>query len=179
MRARPAAIAVKSLLTCLALFALCSLAGAQDPKEPVVSGEFPGLQLLPPGSEIKGISLPRYEKHRVTTLLRAGALRVLSRTQAELTDIDLCLYAEDGTQLHVFTPGAVYDFTTLRAATKGEVRVEEPRFSAQGKNVVFNTELKRGMLVGPVRTTISASVFGKGEQALKAKKEPAAQAEKP
>lgn len=174
---------MKTALTCLALFALCSLAGAQDPKDTVVKGEFPGLQLLPPGSEICGISLPRYEQHRVTTLLRAGVLRVLSRAQVELADIDLCLYAEDGTQMHLFTPGAVYDFTTLRAATKGEVRVEEPRFSAKGEEVVFNTELKRGMLVGPVRTTLAASAFGKGQGSTKKKKaqpqEPAARPEQP
>lgn len=147
-------------LTPLLLLLLPALPlGAQDPSDAVVKGEFPGLQLLPPGSEVKGISLPRYEKHRISTLIRAAKLIVLSRKEVELKDIEVSLYGEDGAVTRIATPGATYDFTTLRAATQGTVKLEDPRFSAEGKGVVYRTELRRGIITGPVRTTLSASVL--------------------
>lgn len=162
-----------ALLSCTAL----PLA-AQGPADAVGKGEFPGLQLLPPGSVVKGISLPRYEKHRVTSLLRAGSLKVLDRRTVELKDIDVSLYMDTDITTHLCAAGAVYNFTTLRAETHGAVSVDDPRFTAAGQGVVFSTENRRGILKGPVRTTIAAAVLNQAP-APKTKPAPAEQEVQP
>lgn len=165
----------------LPLALLCCMAlplAAQGPADAVGKGEFPGLQLLPPGSVIKGISLPRYEKHRVTSLLRAGSLKVLDRRTVELKDIDVSLYMDSDITTRLRAAGAVYNFTTLRAETNGAVSVEDPRFTASGQGVVFSTENRRGILKGPVRTTITAALL-KQSPAQAAKPAPAEQEVQP
>lgn len=147
---------------------------AQDPTDAVGKGEFPGLQLLPPGSEIKGITLPRYEQHRVTSLLQAASMKVLTRRTVELKGIDASLYTDANTVTRLRTSGAVYNFTTLRAATDGPVSVEDPRFTAEGSGVVFSTENRRGIVKGPVRTTIAAAMLN-NSPAKPAKPAPAAE----
>lgn len=149
---------MKRLSLALACCSVLPLA-AQDPADAVGKGEFPGLQLLPPGSVITGISLPRYENHRVITLIQAASLKVLTRTTVELKGIDVSLYMDEHTVTHLHADGAEYNFTTRRAATVGNVSVEDPRFSASGQGVVFSMENRRGILVGPVRTTLSASLL--------------------
>lgn len=165
----------------LSLALLCCTAlplAAQGPADAVGKGEFPGLQLLPPGSVVKGISLPRYEKHRVTSLLRAGSLKVLDRRTVELKDIDVSLYMDTDITTRLRAAGAVYNFTTLRAATDGAVRLDDPRFTAAGQGVVFSTENHRGILKGPVRTTIAADVLNQAP-AKKAEPAPAEQEVQP
>lgn len=134
---------------------------AQNPTDAVGKGEFPGLQLLPPGSVVTGITLPRYEKHRVSSLIQADSLKVLNRRVVELKGIDVSLYTGENTVTRLRTTGAVYNFTTLRAATDGAVTVEDPRFTASGQGVVFSTENRRGLLKGPVRTTIAAAMLNR------------------
>lgn len=161
----------KAFCFCAAAAALClSPLGAQAPTDAVPKGEFPGLQLLPPGSVVEGISLPRYENHRVTSQVRAGVLKVLNRREVELKDIDVSMYAENGGVTHLHTEGATYDFTHLRAVTKGGTTVTDPRFSASGSGVVFNTEVRRGLLMGPVKTTISADAFKSQKKVTQPKK---------
>ena len=64
----------RCLITLCALTALTSTAVGEVPVDDLVGNEFPGLQLLPPGSKVRGISLPRYENHRVSALLMTELL---------------------------------------------------------------------------------------------------------
>lgn len=125
----------------------------------VGKGEFPGLQLLPPGSVVEDITLPRYENHRVTALLQAKRLCILSRREIELQGIKASLFNEDGSSTEIRAEAAQYDFTTKQAASTGAVEVQDPRFSARGTQLHFDTDSKRGILLGPVRTTLSTATF--------------------
>ena len=147
------------------LLALLLPAGAQqtpqDVSDTVGQGEFPGLQLLPPGSVVKGISLPRYENHRVTALVQIRELRVESRSRVSLQSIAATLFSKDGFRTSVSTPRATYDFASQRAETAGRTTVRDDRFTARGGRVVYNARTQKGLLRGPVRTTVSAAVFGR------------------
>lgn len=130
-------------------------------KDTVGKDEFPGLQLLPPGSVVEGISLPRYENHRVTALLQAKRLCIISRQEIELQGISGSLFNEDGTSTEIRAEAARYDFSTKRASSTGAVEVTDPRFSARGTKLHFDTKSKRGVLLGPVRTTLSTSAISR------------------
>ena len=154
--------AVATVLLSLLLLPAEAQQTPQDVSDTVGRGEFPGLQLLPPGSVVKGISLPRYENHRVTALVQIRELRVESRTRVTLEGIAATLYSKDGFRTSVSSPRATYDFSTLRAETVGRTTVRDGRFTARGGRVTYNAQTQKGLLRGPVRTTVSAAVFGRG-----------------
>ncbi len=151
----------------LALLASLSLltapAWGQVRADSVGEGEFPGLQLLPPGSVIKGISLPRYENHRVTSLMRAAELRIVSRSELRLTGLVAELYAPSGEVTGIHTGQVDYSFETKLAESRAETRVSDPRFTARGSGVIFSSARKQGLLRGPVRTTIPAAILKGGK----------------
>lgn len=145
-------------LLCLAAAAAWAADGAGS-ADAVGEGEFPGLQLLPPGTVVQDISLPRYENHRVTALFQAKELCILSRRLIELRGIRGTMFGDEGASTEFRAEAAQYDFTTKRAATTGAVEVTDPRFSARGSKLMYDTTSKRGVLLGPIRTTVSAGVF--------------------
>ncbi len=154
----------------LALFTasslLCAPAWAQLGGGSVGKGEFPGLQLLPPGSVVKGISLPRYENHRVTAMLRAAEMTVVTRSDLQLKGLTAELYSPSGETTSITTTQVDYSFSTEMAQSKMQTQVTDPRFTARGSGVTFCTARNQGLLRGPVRTTIpAATAQGKRKEA--------------
>lgn len=150
-----------SLLLLLPLAFSARGADGAGSADAVGAGEFPGLQLLPAGSVVENISLPRYENHRVTALLQAEQLCIIDRRTVELRGIRGTLYNSDGTKTEVQAGNVRYDFTTKKATSSGTVSVTDPRFSARGERLLYNTNNNRGVLVGPVRTTFSTKALMK------------------
>ncbi|MGN0829329.1 MAG: hypothetical protein ACI4PZ_06400 [Akkermansia sp.] len=148
---------LRVLSVCWCSLPLWAASDATQSADAVGVGEFPALQLLPPGSEIEGISLPRYENHRISALLQAERLCIVSRREVELRGIRALVFNADGTRTEIDAPVASYDFTTLRASAADSIRVCNPRFEAWGGRIDYDTEKRRGFLLGPVRTTISTS----------------------
>lgn len=154
-----------SLLLLLPLALSARGADGAGSADAVGAGEFPGLQLLPAGSVVENISLPRYENHRVTALLQADKLCIIDRRTVELQGIRGTLYNTDGTKTEVQAGNVRYDFTTKKAISAGTVSVNDARFSARGERLLYNTTNNRGVLVGPVRTTFSAQAMMKKKPA--------------
>lgn len=149
----------RALISRLCLFLLLAPAWGQMSVDDVGPGDFPGLQLLPPGSVIKGVSLPRYENHRVSALITARELEVATRSIIRLTDILAALYAENGETTTVRSQRAWYDFQTQTVISDSETDVRHPNFSARGKGVRFLKNYNIGLLKGPVHTTLSNTAF--------------------
>ncbi len=142
----------------LLILFLLSPSWAQVAERTAGEGEFPALQLLPPGSVVHGISLPRYEDHRVTAMLKADLLEVLSRHEARLENIHSVLYGEDGESTRLNLPGARYNFrTALLSSRTGPVELIHPRYNARASGVIFHSVSHRGVLTGPVHTVIRNS----------------------
>ena len=152
---------MKVLLPVFCLALLAPLAHAQLGTDTVGKGEFPALQLLPPGSVVKAISLPRYVNHRVVSLFRATELKVLTRSEVQLSGISAEMYSPTGETTTVSTPMVHYSFRTEKAEGEGDTVVTDPRFTAKGKGVVFSATRQCGLLRGPVYTTVSTALFEK------------------
>lgn len=116
--------------------------------------EFPALQLLPPGTVVESISIPRYEDHRVSALLLSDQMIVKDRQSVIMKKVAASLYAVEGTETHVEAGDVTYSFATKTARTTGKAEVTDPRFTAKGDGVTFNTASRKGFLHGPVKTTI-------------------------
>ncbi len=150
---------VKALVPALVLAVFVPLAHAQVAADAVGEGEFPALQLLPPGSVVKDISLPRYVGPRVASLFRASELKILSRSDVQLSGIKAELYAEGGEITIISAPQVHYSFRTEQASGEGTTSVTDPRFTARGSGVIFSSNLQCGLLRSPVHTTVNTQYF--------------------
>lgn len=137
----------------LALLATSVVQG-QMATETVGEGEFPGLQLLPPGSVLRGISLPRYEEHRVAALFTAEKMEVKSRSLVVLSALRVHLYDRNGETTDLDSAEAHCDFARARVISPVQTRLVSPRMEAQGTALVYDTERHVGLLKGPVGTAI-------------------------
>lgn len=146
-------------LTLLSLLLLPLQSWGQQKADAVVEDEFPALQFMPVGTVLEGISIPRYEKHRVTALLLAKSMTVQDRKTVVLKELVASLYGDDGNQTDVTTESVTYSFATKTARTTGEATVNDPRFTGKGQGVIFNTSTRKGFLHGPVQTTVSAATL--------------------
>ena len=147
----------RHLLPLLLVLAASQLPGQVD--RTAGQGEFPGLQLLPAGSEVKGISLPRYREHRVSAHIMADLLKVLTRHVVLMTGIRTVLYGEGGEETTVLMDKAHYDFRTSVMNSDSPGSIHNPRFSARGSAITFNSETRTGVLKGPVYTTLNTNII--------------------
>lgn len=150
---------MRKALSLLSLLLLPLHCWGQQRTDAVVEDEFPALQFLPAGSVVEGISIPRYENHRVSALLLADRLVVKTRKTVVLENLAASLYGTDKTQTDIHAGNVSYNFATKRGQTTGTAQVTDPRFSASGKGIIFCTKSNKGFLRGPVITTVSASLF--------------------
>lgn len=144
----------------LSLFLLTAvpLLPAQVASRTAGKNEFPALQLLPPGSKVQGISLPRYENHRVTAHIIADLLEVCSRHLVQMHAIRTMLYGENNETTEIRLDKAEYNFATSVMTSNAPASVVNPRFTARGASVIFNTATQQGFLRGPVYTSLTRAL---------------------
>ena len=142
-------------LIALLVLAVLPLSMGQVAERTAGEDEFPALQLLPPGSVVEGISLPRYEEHRVTALITAKKMTVISRREVRMSGIRSFLYAPDGGDTTcVQLTEAKYDFRTkLMHSLTPPVALLHPRYTVRGTSVIFSNASRCGLVKGPVSTT--------------------------
>lgn len=158
---------MRRALILLALLVLPLPGQGQQRTDAVADSEFPALQFMPVGTVVEGISIPRYEKHRVRALLTADRLIVKDTKNVVLEKLTASLYGEGENQTDVRTDSVTYSFATKTARTTGTAEVKDPRFSARGQGVVFNTSTSKGFLSGPVITTVSSGLYNKKKEEKK------------
>lgn len=150
-------------LILLAMLAL-PLAQGQMVKNPARKGEFPGLSLLPAGSTVRGISLPRYENHRVSAHIMADLLEIISAGRAKLTGIHSSLYSEEGEETILKLEYAHYNFETEMMTSDKEVSIQNPRFRARGESISYSTARQQGLVRGPVHTLFHTATMVKSPE---------------
>lgn len=146
---------MKRIIVGLSLFcALSSLLKAQAPTVQRAEDEFPDIQVLPPGSVVTGLSLPRYENHKVTAFMKADELKVISRNKINVSNIRAALYDDNGETTSITCKNAGYDFKKKVIIADSGADVKHPNFSLSGVGVTFSTAGRIGFIKGPVHTTI-------------------------
>ncbi len=142
------------LLPLMAVGALGCALGVEPGK--TGEGDFPALQFLPVGSEVYGISLPRYKGAKPIYLIKASKLKVVSRKSVVIEKLAASLYGDGTDVTSIKSEGGKMDFSSNRLQTLGLTSIGDPRFRAQGDGVIYDTERKRGLMLGPVRCIIQA-----------------------
>lgn len=138
----------------LLLLLTAPLLPAQLAERTTAKGSFPALQLLPPGSKIRGISLPRYREHRVISHIMADMLEVLTNRVTCMENVHAMLYGVGDDTTEVRIERAQYDFGTEVMTSGSPVTVENPRYSVKGSAIILHMREQRGLLRGPVSTAL-------------------------
>lgn len=116
--------------------------------------EVPGLQLMPPGSILKKVRLPRYEQSTLKALMLAELMRVVSKVEMSGENIDITLQNEEGQPTHIKMDRAAYFFDVEKLISESFTDILDPRFKATGTGLILDTIKLQGFLSGPVTTKI-------------------------
>lgn len=115
---------------------------------------FPTLDILPEGSILRRVRLPRYDKDfNPTSLLSADKLTVLDRARIEGEGINIELYGKDGSvQAQTKMRHAIYNQTDSSLRATEAIYIKGKNYLASGTGLIFDWTTKRGFLLGPAST---------------------------
>ena len=151
---------MKLLSTCFLTAALYGTEAQADTSLPVatpfagVDKKLPMLELLPVGQVLPKVSLSRYEGPRLSMLLTASSVTVASPQEIAANILNVYLYGKNNQTSHLFTQAASYFLDKKLAVSHTETTLREENLSAKGTGLYLDTNIKRGIILGPVQTTI-------------------------
>ena len=152
---------LKVISTVLCSIGLSSLVNGQGisglPSESPLQGmdkTMPALELMPPGSVLKRVSMPRYQGTEMSLLVTSEKMVVVSNREMSGETVFIYLYklGQQTTKLHA--RDASYFFDTCMVISKGRTTMDDEKVSLEGKGIYFDTKLKKGIMTGPVTTEI-------------------------
>ncbi|MES2660387.1 MAG: hypothetical protein V4689_17315 [Verrucomicrobiota bacterium] len=110
--------------------------------------------LLPPGSELKEVMLPRYDKdHQLTSVLKAQVMRLVNTQQIEGTTVAIEFFKPDNSpQGRIDLTTALIDKEKNLLSTKEPVKIRTDEGTADGTGVYYDFKLGKGVLLGPATT---------------------------
>lgn len=148
-----------ALMPCMAAPADTALPGATPLAN--VDKKMPMLELLPVGSVLTKVSVPQYEGPRLSLLLTAVRMTVAAPQEIAGHILNIYLYGRDGQMTHLFSGDASYFLDRKLIVSREETTIREKDFSAEGTGLYLDTDTKRGILLGPVKTIIHMDTFNK------------------
>lgn len=151
---------MKLLSTCFLTAALYGTEAQADTSLPAatpfagVDKKLPMLELLPVGQVLPKVSLSRYEGPRLSMLLTASSVTVAAPQEIAANILNVYLYGKNNQTSHLFTQAASYFLDKKLAVSHTETTLREENLSAKGTGLYLDTNIKRGIILGPVQTTI-------------------------
>lgn len=151
---------MKLLSTCFLTAALYGTEAQADTSLPAatpfagVDKKLPMLELLPVGQVLPKVSLSRYEGPRLSMLLTASSVTVAAPQEIAASILNVYLYGKNNQTSHLFTKAASYFLDKKLVVSHTETTLKEENFSARGTGLYMDTNIKRGIILGPVQTTI-------------------------
>ena len=144
---------------CLTL-ALPLAHGAEEAANPMPTlRKIPAISVLPDGSELEGVVLPRYDKKlRLTGSLHAAKLTLVSSDviRGEMVRISLIDPDRADGNIRVELGNALLSQATGVIHATENITLESARFTATGTALHLEFETGRGFISGPATTVIKA-----------------------
>lgn len=151
---------MKLLSTCILATAMHGMAAQADTSLPAatpfagVDKKLPMLELLPVGKVLPKVNLSRYEGPRLSMLLTASSVTVAAPQEIAASILNIYLYGKDSQTSRLFTRAASYFLDKKLVVSRTETTLKEENISARGTGLYLDTNIKRGIILGPVQTTI-------------------------
>lgn len=136
-----------------------------EPGEPPPSADenlperkLPAVSLLPAGSVLKKVMIPRYDQQRkLSAVLRATVMTIVDPQTIEGEQVSLDLYNPDRSRsARIDLEKAHFDQRKGTLDAHQPVDIVGETFSAHGSGLIYTYEKARGFLLGPVNTRFYA-----------------------
>ena len=140
-----------ALPSCLLLAPLTVVAATAPDRR-----EKSAVSMLPDGSELQGVLIPRYnERRELVGTLKADLMKLVNQDRVSATDVTIKYYAENQQPAgRIDLTEAVYDQSTGLIQAEEAVKVRSTRLNADGMGLHYDMQGGDGFLVGPARTWI-------------------------
>ncbi len=132
---------------------------AREPaSSPEARKKLPAVGLLPDGSELKGVMLPRYdENHQLIQVLKAKKMILVNDEQIAGETVSIEFFNPDQTPRgRIDLTKAVYYQIRGILEAKEPVVIHSDRLTANGSGLYYAFDQGEGFLLGPATTTIHA-----------------------
>ncbi|MEY3394167.1 MAG: hypothetical protein RL346_403 [Verrucomicrobiota bacterium] len=131
--------------------------GAVSAKDPITEATKNPMSLLPTGSVLHGVLLPRYDKDRkLVGDLKAEIMTLIDPELIQGDTIRIQFYQPDGSlRGKIQLQKAVFNQTTSRLRADEPVRIDTDRLVANGAGLIYAFQQGQGFLIGPASTRIS------------------------
>lgn len=118
----------------------------------------PAVSLLPAGSVLRKVMIPRYDKQRkLTAVLRSETMTIVDPQTIEGEKVSLELYNPDRSQRgRIDLVKAYFDQRKGTLDARQPVEITSENFAAKGSGLVYTYQQARGFLLGPVNTRFYA-----------------------
>lgn len=117
----------------------------------------PAISLLPEGSILKGVMLPRYDKERkLVGLLKAEKMTLITTSRIFGETVVMELFNPDRTsrgRVDLATADFLQDKGLVQ--TRNPISIVSDRVSAEGTGLVYDLQQSKGFIIGPAITRIS------------------------
>ncbi len=112
----------------------------------------PAVRLLPEGSTLNDVMLPRYDtQRRLKSVLRSPEMRITDASTIEADAVSIDVYRPDGGRRGRVELGqAVYRQNRETVTARKTVRIASDDLDARGSGAEFHIPTNRGFLLGPV-----------------------------
>ena len=126
----------------------------QDRKKDSSSG-FPTLEMLPEGSILQDVKIPRYDKDFIPlSLFTADNITVKKGGLIDTYNAYIALFNEDSTvKIQTQMKRAIFNQETSTLTSTEHIVIKSDQFRATGTGLTFHEPSQQGFLYGPCKTT--------------------------
>ncbi|GAA5493875.1 hypothetical protein Rhal01_00027 [Rubritalea halochordaticola] len=125
-------------------------------KEEETADALPALKILPEGSTLSNVRVPRYTAdYKPASLLHAEQLTVLSDHAVAGTNVDITIFEDDGSiRANTLLKSVTYDQQTGIIQSGDNLTLSGENLDAACQGVVLNWEKRKGFLLGNTQTLL-------------------------
>ncbi len=149
---------MRRILTALVLVVPTATWAGEAPEIAPPAKEIPAFGLLPDGSELKNVVLPRYdENRRLLSVVNATAMTIVGAGEIAGDTVSALFYNSDQTQRgRVDFAKMVFNQQKGLLTTKDPVHMQSERMSTRGGGLYYSLAQGKGFMLGPVTTNLQA-----------------------
>ncbi len=123
---------------------------------PLPKKNIPAIALLPDGSELEGVMLPRYDKdHKLVGVLKSEKMTLVNASQIAGKAVSIEFFNADQTPRgRIDLVSALFNQEKGLISARESVEIKSDQLTASGSGLYYSFTHGRGFLAGPATTII-------------------------
>jgi lipopolysaccharide export system protein LptA len=145
-------------LTALLLLSPAMLVAQESDSVAPAREKLPAISMLPDGSQLHGVMLPRYDENRkLSGVLKAASMTLVNEEQMAGESVSVEFFNPDQSPRgRIDLKKAIFHQTRGILEAREPVEIKADRLTARGSGLYYSFQQAEGFLLGPATTTIHA-----------------------